>query len=375
MQSLKDRSPLAPGSAAELAELLSADDRPVEPIGLGSKRAIGRPVDAQGLMLDALSGVVDYRPAELVLTAQAATPLDEIDALLAGNGQRLAFEPPNLGPLLGTDRRASIGGVLAANLAGSRRLTAGAARDHLLGVAAVNGRGQSFRAGGKVVKNVTGYDLPKLLAGSWGTLAVMTEVTLKVVPRAEAETTLIVPDADLAAGVALMSRVLGGAHEVSSAGFDPWRGVALRLEGLAVSVAARLEGLLPELGGAGIETLEADASRSFWQQLAGAAGLADWPVVWRLSVPPSDAPRVIEAIAPERYQIDWGGGLIWAAFGTVDAERVRGSLREGHATLFKAPADTRTCRWQSPSPALADALERIRMAFDPDRRLNPGRMD
>jgi glycolate oxidase FAD binding subunit len=374
---------LKPANTAELAEILGADRQPLEPCGHRSKRLIGRPVDARPLDLSGLTGVTDYRSAELVLTAQAGTPLAEIESLLTGSGQRLAFEPPDLGPLLrGGGREAAtisgsgtIGGVLAANLSGSRRIAAGAARDHFLGVTAVNGRGETFKAGGNVVKNVTGYDLPKLLAGSWGSLAVMSEVTLKVVPQAETELTLIVPDDQPAQAVATLSRALGSPHDVSSAAFDPWRGSALRLEGISASVDARRAALLQEFGHPDVEELDADASCAFWQRTGAASALADWRIVWRLSVPPSDAPRVVEAIAPERYLLDWGGGLIWAAFDRVDSQRVRGCLREGHAMLIKAPPDSRTCRQQPPSAVMAQVLDRVKAAFDPDRRLNPGRME
>lgn len=383
MAAATDSAALKPANTKELAEILGADARPLEVIGQGSKRPIGRPIDARPLDLSGLTGVTDYRAAELVLTAHAGTPLTEIETLLAASGQRLAFEPPDLGPLLRTGNgevsavlgSGTIGGVLAANLSGSRRIAAGAARDHFLGVTAVNGRGETFRAGGNVVKNVTGYDLPKLLAGSWGSLAVMSEVTLKVVPRAETEITLIVPDEQPLQAVATLSRALGSPHEVSSAAFDPWRGTALRLEGIAASVEARRSALLDELGNPELEQLDAEASRAYWQQTGAGRALADWRIVWRISVPPSDAPRVVEAIAPERYLLDWGGGLIWAAFDKVDSQRVRGSLREGHAMLIKAPTDSRTCRQHPPSAALAQVIDRVKAAFDPDRRLNPGRME
>ena len=372
-----------PSTTAELAEILGSDNRPLEPVGHGSKRSIGRPINAEPLDLSALNGVVEYRAAELVLTANAGTPLIEIESLLAASAQRLAFEPPDLGLLLGNGagdvstnaRRGTIGGVLAANLSGSRRIAAGAARDHFLGVTAVNGRGDTFKAGGNVVKNVTGYDLPKLLAGSWGRLAVMSEVTLKVVPQAETELTLIVPDEQPRQAIDRLSLALGSPHEVSSAAFDPWRGSALRLEGIAASVAARYEALLRDLGNPEAERLDADESRGYWMRMGRAEALADWRVVWRISVPPSDAPRVIELISPERYLLDWGGGLIWAAFNQVDAQRVRGSLREGHAMLIKAPADSRTCRQHPPSAAFTQVLDRVKVAFDPDQRLNPGRME
>lgn len=365
-----------PANTAELADILAADSEPLEPIGHGSKRSIGRLVDARPLDLSALNGVIDYRAEELVMTAQAATPIAEIESVLNASGQRLAFEPPDLGTLLETDAgRGTIGGVLAANLSGSRRISAGAARDHFLGVTAVNGRGQTFTAGGKVVKNVTGYDLPKLLAGSWGSLAVMSEVTLKVVPAAETESTLILPDRETATAVRTLSAALGSAHEVSSAAFDPWKGSALRLEGIEASVAARRAALLAELGNPEFDELDREASRSFWGSVASAEALADWRVVWRLSVPPSDAARVVDAIKPARFLLDWGGGLIWAAFDSVDAAKVRGALSEGHATLIKAPAESRTCRQHPPTAAAAQMLDRLRAAFDPDRRLNPGRME
>lgn len=376
MTSSSQASALRPASTAELADILAADDRPLEPVGTGSKRAIGRVVDGDVLDLGLLSGVVDYRPSELVLTARAATPLAEVETLLAEHRQRLAFEPPDLAQLLGSgSARQSIGGVLAANLSGSRRVSAGAARDHFLGLTAVNGEGQTFKAGGQVVKNVTGYDLTKVIAGSWGSLAIMSEVTLKVVPQTETELTLIVPDETPVAAVNTLTEALGSAHEVSSAAFDPWRGSALRLEGIAASVAAREEALLGELGGPEVERLEADDSCAFWGRQAGAEALSEWPIVWRISVPPSDAPRVIEAIAPERYLLDWGGGLIWAAFNSVDSSRVRGALRAGHAFLVKAPPDSRTCRQQPPSAVMEQVLDKLRQAFDPAGRLNPGRMD
>jgi len=368
-------APLEPATTRELAEMLRADTAPVAPTGNGTKQAIGRPVEARRLSLGQLTGIVDYRAAELVLTARAGTPLADVESLLDASGQRLGFEPPDYGRLLNAPGSQTIGGIVAANLAGSRRIAAGSARDHFLGTTAVNGRGDVFRAGGAVVKNVTGYDLPKLIAGSWGTLAVMSELTLKVVPRAEHELTLIVPVNEAAAAVTMLGTALGSSHEVSSAGFDPWRGAAIRLEGFASSVAAREQALLGELGSPEVERIEGEGSRAFWTALAGAEALADWRVVWRLSVPPTDAPRVLEAIRPERYLLDWGGGLIWAAYDRVDAPLVRGALREGHALLVKAPDNTRTCRQHPPTAAVGQVLERVRDAFDPDRRLNPGRMD
>ena len=367
---------LAPRDAVDLAEIIRAHPRPLEPLGLGSKRSIGRPIDADLLDLSALAGILAYEPDELVLTARAATPLAVVLALLAAQGQRLAFEPPDFGPLLGATRAQTLGGVLATNLAGSRRVTAGAARDHFLGFEAVSGRGERFKAGGKVVKNVTGYDLPKLIAGSWGTLAVLTEVTIRVAPAPESETTLVVDAESPEQALKLMTEALGSSCDVSSAAFDPRQGVALRLEGFAASVDARAAALRALLNTRAME-LAAPDSRVFWARQGGADALADWPVVWRISVPPSDAPRVLASLAAERYMLDWGGGLIWAAYGRVDALRVRSALRAGHATLLKAPTPARreTCAFAPPPASLAAVHARIKDAFDPDNRLNPGKLD
>jgi glycolate oxidase FAD binding subunit len=388
---------LRPRDAADVAEIVATHPRALEPVGGGALRDVGHEMDADVLALDALSGVVAYEPEELVLTVLAGTPLATVEQELAPRAQRLAFEPPTFGALLGIGRPRTIGGVLAANLAGSRRVSGGAARDHFLGCEAVTGRGERFKAGGRVVKNVTGYDVPKLLAGSWGTLAVLTSVTLRVAPLPETECTLVVPRATPDDAVAVMSAALGSPHDVSAAAFDAEHGCLLRLEGFAASVDARSAALVRMLrdesgknavSGAvatpgrdaarrgDIAMLGADESRALWANVGGATALAPWPVVWRISVPPTDAPRVLAALAPERYLLDWGGGLIWAAFSAADASRVRGALREGHATLFKAPREARAVNavFQPQATALAAAARRVKQAFDPDARLSPGRL-
>ena len=367
---------LCPRDAADLTEILASHPTPLEPLGTGSKRAIGCPVSAAALDLSALSGLTAYEPAELVLTAHAATPLSAVEAALGAESQRFAFDPPNFNALLQASGEQTLGGIVAANLAGSRRVSAGAARDHFLGCAAVTGRGERFNAGGRVVKNVTGYDVPKLLAGSWGTLAVLTTVTLRVAPAPETERTLLVPCASPSEAVTVLSGALGSPHDVAAAAFDPEVGCLLRLEGFAASVEARYAALAAALHPKDVGEVEAANSRALWNEIGGAAALARWPVVWRISVAPSDAPRVLAALEPERYLLDWGGGLIWAAFHGTDAARVRAAVREGHATLFKAPYAARasTPVFQPQPPALAAALQRVKLAFDPDGRLNPGRL-
>ena len=356
-----------PDNEAQVAEVLRAPGPAFELAAGGSKRGIGRPVAAALLDLSALGGIVDYQPGELVLTAGPATPLTEIEALLAPQRQRLAFEPP---------ANQTLGGIMMANSSGSRRVSAGSARDHFLGFRAVNGRGEAFVGGGRVVKNVTGFDLPKALAGSWGTLAVLTQVTVRLVPAAEFERTVLLEASSVAAAVGLCSQALGSMFEVSSAAFVPGRGVALRLEGLATSVQSRLAGLLSSLQRAPLAVLDGPGSWQFWREVGAATALASFPVIWRLSVAPGQAARIVDEIAPEAFQLDWGGGLIWVGTGRVDPPRIRGALHGGHATLVKAPEAERRAGgvFEPQAPAIAAIAARLKTAFDPDNRLNPGRM-
>jgi glycolate oxidase FAD binding subunit len=365
-----------PANETELAELLGAPGTAFELVAGGTKRGIGRPVAATVLDLSALSGVVDYQPAELVLTARPATPLRQIEAMLQEQNQRLGFEPP-MTALLDASGEQTLGGVVMANSSGSRRISAGSARDHFIGFRAVNGRGEAFVGGGRVVKNVTGFDLPKALAGSWGTLAVLTEVTVRVVPAAEAECTLLFAVAGPQAAVELCSAALGSSFEVSSAAFAPARGVALRLEGLAASVQTRVAGLLAELGRSPQGLLDAAGSRELWRQVGAATALARFPVIWRLSVAPRQAARILAAIEAEEFLLDWGGGLIWVGAPRVDAARIRGALQGGHATLVRAPLAERRSNavFQPQAPAIAALAARFKAAFDPHQRLNPGRMN
>ncbi len=400
-----------PDSGAQLAELVAwaaAEEAPLEVVGRGSKRGFGRPVQgAHGLDLSALAGITLYEPEELVLAARAGTPLAEIEAALAAQSQHLAFEPPDLGPLLGNEANdGSVGGVLACNLSGPRRLKSGAARDHFLGVAAVSGRGEAFKSGGRVVKNVTGYDLCKLLAGSHGTLAVMTDVTVKVMPRPEKTRTVMVFGQDDRQALVVMTQALNSPHEVSGAAHLPTAVAAgskvsyvaeagasgqsvtaLRLEGPGPSVVFRCEALRRDLAGFGAhEELHGRNSALLWREIRDVAPFVGHPgrPVWRLSVPPQSAPEVVARIADGGsglYYYDWGGGLIWLALASW-AERcdvaIRSALAEcgGHATLVRAPKEARTTTpvFQPLDLAKAMITERVKDSFDPQRILNPGRM-
>jgi glycolate oxidase FAD binding subunit len=398
-----------PHDAAEVEQAIKeaiAAGTTLEIVGHGSKRVIGRAAQwDMTLDLSALSGVTLYEPAELVLSAKAGTPLAEIEALLAANGQQLAFEPMDFGPLLGTPAdSATIAGVLAGNLSGPRRVKAGAARDHFLGVTAVSGRGETFKSGGRVVKNVTGYDLCKLLAGSWGTLAAMTDVTVKTLPRAETERTVLVLGPDAAAAGKLMTAVMSSFADASAAAHVPSALVgriaviaaagasvtAFRIEGVAPSVAHRsalLEDLARSHGR--LAMLEEPSSRELWRAVrdatpfaaAGPSGVRD---IWRISTAPAsgtDVGRALVERADAEVLYDWAGGLVWAALPPSDdaaSDLVRALVAEGggHATLIRAPAAVRAAVdvFQPEAPALAALTKRVREGFDPRGVLNPGRM-
>src|SRR5436305_2539773 len=387
-----------------VAEALAAE-QPVEVVGGGSKRPLGRPVQsAHTLDLSRLSGIRDYAPSELVLTAGAATPLAEIERVLAEQGQMLAFEPPGWCGLLGVDEASpTLGGVLACNLSGPRRIKAGAARDHFLGFRAVSGRAEIFKAGGKVVKNVTGYDLPKLMAGSYGTLATLEEVTVKVLPQAETVATVLFAGLPPEAASRLMSAALGSPHEVSGAAYLPPGPamplalpvrpgtVALRVEGPAPSVAFRRDSLLREYKDSGTSSALADSeSVALWRavgEVAPLAGLGE-RAVWRVSVAPARGAAIgaaLERALGAAWYVDWCGGLLWLAVaepGDAGAQAIRTAIRgndgqgTGHATLVKgSPVLRRTLPVFEPQPApLAALSRRVKDAFDPKHILNPGRI-
>ncbi len=375
---------LAPSSEAELAEIVANSTAAFEILGGGGKRGLGRPVEAEQLFnLSSFAGIGLYEPEELILEAGAATPLKTIEAVVAAAGQQLAFEPPDLSKLYGTGSGGTLGGVVACNLSGPRRIKAGAARDHVLGATGVSGRGDRFRAGARVVKNVTGYDLPKLLTGSYGTLAALTSVTLKVLPRPETEETVVAAGLDDRAAVLAMTVAMQSPCEVSGAAHIPGTGTFLRLEGIAPSVAYRREKLKAVLGGE-LTSLAAEESAAQWIAIRDAAmiGREATRVVWRISAAPSEGPEVMARIkdqADVRFFFDWAGGLIWLDVSlTEDASAaiVRGAITTGNATLMRAPAAIRSRVevFQPQAPALGALTARVKASFDPRARLNPGRM-
>jgi glycolate oxidase FAD binding subunit len=396
---------LKPRDAKEVEDALHwalGHDKALEVAGQGSKRKIGRPSQTDlTLDLSGLSGVTLYEPAELVLSARAGTPLSEIEALLAKNNQELAFEPVDYGPLLGGEPgQGTLGGAIAANLSGPRRIKAGAARDHFLGVTAVTGRAETIKSGGRVVKNVTGYDMCKLLAGSWGTLAAMTDITIKVLPKAEVEATVLVEGLDDATACAAMAAAMGSPFDVSGAAhlpdhvasyFDglprPEAATVLRLEGFAPSVAHRKETLATLMKAFGsVVLLNENDSRALWRSIRQvkpfASEASQARPLWRISTPPAAGHRLVDLITPAAQMFyDWGGGLIWVAMpfeNEPDAGSIRHAVAElgGHATLIRAPAAVRAAVdvFEPEEPGLRALSQRVKESFDPKGVLNPGRM-
>lgn len=383
---------LSPADEREIASAVAeaaAKRTPLAVAGGGTREGLGRPMQtAATLTTRRLTGVTLYEPTELVLSARAGTPVTEVEALLASRGQRLPFEPIDHRPLYGSDGTPTIGAVAAANLSGPRRISAGAARDSLIGVRAVTGEGVAVKSGGRVMKNVTGYDLVKFLAGSYGTLAVLTEVTFKVLPVPETEATLAFAGLADARAVTLLSAALGSPFSVTGAAHvaEPAR-TLVRIEGFAASVderAARLRQLLATF--AEPELLHGEASVATWKTIRDLHALGAPPnvPVWRISVRPGDGPRVADAVrraGPCRVLYDWGGGLVWIAGGEgpdAGAAVVRAAVADvgGHATLVRAPDAVRNSVevFQPQAPPLVALTKKLKATFDPAGILNPGRM-
>ncbi|WP_170334606.1 FAD-binding protein [Ruegeria arenilitoris] len=365
---------MKPETEAELAEIVAGLTEPVRIVG-GGTRGVGGPEAT--LETSGLSGITLYEPGALTLVAQAGTPVAEIEAALEAEGQQLAFEPMDHRGLLGTSGTPSIGGVVAANISGPRRIQAGACRDFLLGVRYVDGMGQVIKNGGRVMKNVTGYDLVKLMAGSWGALGVLTEVSLKVLPKPEAVATLAVQVADAEEAVQALSTALKSPFEVSGAAFDPQDGRALlRVEGFSDSVAYRAEQLKTTLSGFG-EITEVSEPTELWRGLRDVRPFhGQEGDVWRISVKPTDAPDIVTRLETDQTLLDWGGGLIWARVPEGTDLRARLGGFNGHATLVRGDAETADAlgRFQPESGEVQALTQGLRQRFDPRGVFNPGLM-
>ncbi len=389
----------SPTSEAETAEAVLAAQvahQPFSIMGGGTRTGLGRPVEAEAMLSTrGLAGITLYEPAELVVSARAGTKLAEVEAALKTQKQRLAFEPMDHRALYGTSGESTIGAIAACNISGPRRIASGAARDHLIGLRFINGRGEIIKSGGRVMKNVTGLDLVKLSCGAHGTLGVIIEATFKVLPDPEASATLALHGLTDAEAIAALSAGLGSPFQVTGAAHLPagiGAGDALtlmRVEGTAASVEERFVALAGLLGtyGAG-EWLSADRAATLWRDIRDVTLLATprEAAIWRLSVAPTQAPKLIEMLARQvaaRYFYDWGGGLIWLAVPAGDdagAGWVRSAWAEvgsgGHATLIRAPEEVRArvAVFEPLSAPLMKITRGIKASFDPDRIINPGRM-
>ena len=388
---------------SDLAATVAAAHAAREPLlieGAGTKRGMLRPVQAaRTVSTRDLTGITLYAPKELVISARAGTPVSEIEAALAEHGQHLIAEPPDLTALLGTNGAQTngaqtIGGIVATNLSGPRRVAWGAMRDHVLGVRAIDGAGDIFHSGGRVLKNVTGLDLCKLLTGSHGTLGVMTEITLKVLPAPERTGTLVLPGLDASAAVAALSAALGSPFGVSAAAWLPADAAAripalsgfatavalIRIEDFAASVAYRTAKLATDLAGHGHAELLGDTiSRTAWRAIRDAHPLATEPddAIWRVSVRPSSGPGILAATRLRGF-LDWGGGLVWLAGDPASHASVAAAVTKsgGTWTLMRAPDSVRAAVAVIPPepPALAAIGRRVKSVMDPAGILNPGRL-
>ncbi len=398
-----------PRSEDELAGLVSdavVKTVPLEICANRTKAAVGQPLQVGArVSLREMRGVTLYEPNELVLSAKAGTPLSEIEKLLAESGQELAFEPSALERALGHEvgkGEPTIGGAIAANASGPRRILRGAARDHLIGVRAVNGRGEVIKSGGRVMKNVTGYDIARAMAGSWGTLAVMSEITVKVLPKAEEARTLICLNLSDESAVSAMCRALGSAYEVSGAihlqkAFAERMSMpdvaslgqsvtALRLENFSSSVEYRLGKLHQELNPFGtLYEMDDSRSRAFWADVKRLQFLtgSDWPL-WRITTAPHQGARLVSALSGQmtcRASYDWAGGLIWLevppstdASATV-LRRVIAEFQADALLVRASPAARASVGVFQPLPEVnMNLIRRLKEAFDPHGILNPGRM-
>ena len=376
-----------PNSSAELAEIIATADGPLRVEGGGTRSGLGNRVEGEVLSVSGLSGISLYEPGALTIVAGAGTPVQVIEDALASEGQRLPFEPMDHRGLFGTKGVPTIGGVVACAVSGPRRIQAGACRDSLIGVKFVDGKGAQLKNGGRVMKNVTGYDLVKLMCGAYGTLGVLTEVAFKVLPAAEATATVMFDGLTDVQAVEVMSHGLTSPYDVSGAahlpaGPDGTPVTMIRLEGLSQSVAYRAMSLTEQLarfGQARVET-GADACKAIWAGVRDVEGFGGTGGdVWRYSVKPGDGPELGRALARKgalRHAYDWGGGLVWALLPEGSDGRAALDGLGGHATLIRAEDQTKA-RFGTfhPEPApLARISSGLRAKFDPKGLLNPGIM-
>ncbi|TDR90104.1 glycolate oxidase subunit GlcE [Enterovirga rhinocerotis] len=387
-------TPTTEAEACEAVAAAAASGTPLAVEGSGTKAAIGRPIQTERtLTARGLSGITLYEPAEMVIAARAGTPLAEIQRALDLRGQALTFEPMDHRPLLGTAGEPTIGAIAAANISGPRRIQAGAARDSLIGIRIVNGRGEAIKSGGRVMKNVTGLDLVKFVSGSWGTLGFLTEVTFKVLPKPERAATLVLRGLDDARAIAALSAALGSPYDVTGAahlpaGLGGGGQTLIRVEGLSFSVdhrAGELRRLFRRETSA--DLIEGEGAAALWRSVRDVEPLVEPrnAAIWRVSTAPTRGPElagVVGRLLPgSRWFFDWGGGLVWIscpAEGDAGTAAIRAAIDQygGHATLIRAPAEIRAAIdvFQPQAEPLHKLSVALKASFDPKGLFNPGRM-
>lgn len=373
---------LTPETEDDLAALVAEGATPFRVFG-GDTRPLGAPVNAAPLSTRAMSGIGLYDPGALTMVVRAGTPLAEVETALAAEGQRLAFEPMDHRGLLGTEGTPTIGGVVGANVSGPRRIQAGACRDFVLGVRFVDGRGQVIKNGGRVMKNVTGYDLVKLMAGSYGTLGIMTELSLKVLPDTQITNLVTLRGLDDATAIKALSRALASPCDVTGAAHLQ-KGEAgapvtmIRIEGFANSVSYRAGELRKLLAGYGEVTLDNDdeSARAAWASVRDVASFHGRPGdVWRVSTKPTDGPGIVARLQDVEAIYDWGGGLVWLLVPEGSQQQtIRRAVSElgGHAMLVRG--DRASGAFQPLAGPVAALQEGLRHRFDPRGLFNPGLM-
>ena len=389
---------------AEVAQAVAAsldDQSPFEIVSAGGKRDFGRPVSAERILdVSALTGIIKYEPEELVLSARAATPLTDIEGALRERKQMLGFEPADWSALFGGEHgRATMAGTVATNACGSRRVKAGAVRDHVIGCRFINGWGEPIKAGGGVIKNVTGFDLPKLMCGAFGTLGVLTEITVRVVPLPARTATFAIKEPSAEAGLRALRRAAALPVDATGLAFlpepalgasDAARGVSLaseagvafiRIEGAAEALHEKLAILRQAFATADAVTLDDDATAKMFHEIGTGAVFSGYGTdVWRLCVPSSAAHEAVEMSDGIFWYADWAGGLLWLALDGNDetADRLRAITAglSGHATLMRADEEARARLhvFEPEPPARAGLTRTVKAAFDPHRLFNPERM-
>jgi glycolate oxidase FAD binding subunit len=402
--------PINENEVAGLIKKLYKSNTPLEIIGSGSKKEIGKPLQcAQTLNLSKLNGIIEYLPEELYIKVKAGTSIEKIENRLKKNNQQLAFEPIDFGYLFqGKSNSGTAAGHVACNISGPRRFKVGSIRDHILGFKAVNGRGEIIKSGGTVVKNVTGYDLSKLICNSYGTLAAITEVTFKVLPTSEESKTLVIHNQSIDYAPEYLERAISSSNEVSGATFLPTEPIcnncemnientfklndlkkkgsmtAIRIEGSKKSTNERLKNLIKELKllESNISVLETLQSEIFWKKIKNLEFFSlTKNNIFRIVIPPSECIKLIYEIPNNfKYFVDWGGALIWVEACELSEQKFESIRRKvvshgGYITMIKN---------SNYLPYVEDVFtinnvrfnisQSIKKSFDPKGILNPGKM-